>query len=631
MLIGVAVFIVDLSVHRNLVRGTMPTTTTSAPGPAADVVPSRSQLETQVEKELTGRYANATQHGGTAERGWHATALMSPNSLALIILITAILARIYIYWRAPSLSGDEISVSMNVITHPLLGLAHKLDFQQFAPLGFIWMQRLIVDLAGVSERAFRLFPLIAGCLSVVAVWDMSRRFLDRYGALIAAALIGFAPFAVVYSAVAKQYGVELFVTAMLLWLRSYSGDMPRKPTIQAGVIATGVVACLFSIPAVFVLAGLWASYAAVALRAEIRRGDLLFVGIAGFIWCAAFGVIYVTLLAPHTEPFLFEWWRPSDLSLHLRDVNLGSLIAHGFLDPVLSINSRIPMPVFVAGCICLILGVYAMAKLRGSHVALLFVTPLVLCLAAALVGKWFLSPRLMLWTAPLCAVLIAATICWIATLVGRFSTQIQLIAAVAILAFPLKGTAYWVRHPPLHDDLRAAVEFSQRVMQPGDVVYVFAHAMPGWMFYSTNWAKPDRARYNWLKHATDEVGPQFGDIPHRGHRVVQEGLELLRPYREGVELAGIAEGGFTNSQSLGVGSLDPTDPGWSDNEVRRILATHGRRIVLLASSVRDRTVSVLLDCLRSNGGAVIDEFRSESARAVVVEMRGSGPVVPCVD
>jgi hypothetical protein len=546
-----------------------------------------------------------------------------------MMLITAILARIYIYWRAPSLAGDEISLSLNVITHPLLALTHKLDFQQLAPLGFIWTQRLMVDLAGVSERTLRLFPLVAGCLSVIAVWDMSRRFLDRYGALIAAALIGFAPFALRYSNEGKQYGVELFITAMLLWLRSYSGDMPRKPTIQAGVIATGAVAGLFSIPAIFVLAGLWASYATVALRAENRGRDLIFVGLAGFIWCAAFGVIYMTLLAPNADPYLFAWWRPSDLSLHLGDVYLGSLIAHGFLDPVLSLDSRIPMPVFAAGCICLILGGYAIAKLRGAQVALLFVTPLVLCLAATLAGKWYLRPRAMLWTAPLCAVLIAATICWIPKLVGRFSTQIQLIAAVAIIAFPLKGAAYWVRHPAVQD-LRGAVEFSQRAMQPGGVVYVFSHAaMSGWMFYSTNWAKPDRARYNWLKHATDEVGTQFGDVPHRGHRVVSEGQELWRPYRGGVELAGISEGFSDISGSLGQ-SPDPADPGWADNEVQRILATHGRRIVLLASGVRDRTVSVLLDCLSSNGGVVVDEFRSESSRAVVVELRGSGPVVPCV-
>jgi hypothetical protein len=534
-----------------------------------------------------------------------------------------------VYWRAPSLWIDEIALSMNVIMHPLLALAQKLDFQQLAPLGFMWMQRLIVDLAGVSERTLRLFPLIAGCLSVVAVWDMSRRFLDRYGALIAAALIGFAPFAVRYSNEAKQYGVELFVTAMLLWLRSYSGDMPRKPTIQAGVIAAGVVACLFSIPAVFVLAGLWASYAAVALRAENRGRDLIFVGLAGFIWSAAFGVIYVTLLAPNADPYLFEWWRPLDLSLHLRDVSLGSLIAHGFLDPVLSLNSSVPYvprKVFAAGCICLILGGYAIAKLRGSQVALLFVTPLVLCLAAALAGKWYLYPRLVLWTAPLCAVLIAATICWMATLAGRFSSLARLIAIEAIIVFSLMGAAYSVRDPWVHD-LRGAVEFSQRAMQPGDVVYVFAQAMPGWMFYSMNWAKPDRARYDWLKHATEEAGPQYGKIPHRGHRVVQEGLELWRPYRQGFELAGIGEGGVFNNESP-AGDGNP-DPGWSDNEVQRILATHARRIVLLISYTDRRTVSTLLDCLRSHGGVVIEEYRTPGSRAEVVEMRGSGPVVPC--
>jgi hypothetical protein len=559
----------------------------------------------------------------TAERRRYAVPLIPASA----ILVTALLARIYLYWRAPSLWVDEVSLSMAVITHPLLALTQKLDFQQLAPLGFIWIQRSIVDLAGVSERTLRLFPLIAGCLSVVAVWDMSRRFLDRDGAVMAAALIGLAPFAVRYSNEAKQYSVELFVTAMLLWLRSYSGDMPRKPKIQAGVVAAGVVACLFSIPAIFVLAGMWASYAAVALRAENRRPDLIFVGLAGFIWCAAFGVIHMTLLAPNTDPYMLRWWLPSDLSLHLRDVYLGSLIAHGFLDPILAFNAYMSRKVLTAGCICLILGGYALAKMRGSQVALLFVTPLVLCLAAALAGKWYLSPRLMLWTAPLCAVLIAATVCWMAAFVGRFSSLARLIAAEVIIAFSLIGAAYWVRNPHTQD-LRGAVEFSQRAMQPGDVVYVFSHSMAGWMFYSMDWAKPDRARYNWLKHATDEAGPQYANIPHRDHRVVREGLELWRPYRQGVELAGIGEGGFANNEFQ---SPDGNpDPGWSDNEVQRILAMHARRIILVASGPTvNRPVSAVLDCLRSNGGDVLDEFRSHDGRALVVEMRGSGPVVPC--
>jgi len=548
-----------------------------------------------------------------------------------MILITAVLARIYIYLRAPSLWNDEISLSMNVITHPLLALAHKLDFEQFAPLGFIWIERLIVDCAGVNERTLRLFPLVAGCLSVIAVWDMSRRLLDQYGALIAAALIGFAPFAIRYSNEAKQYGVELFVTAILLWLRSYSGDIPRKPPIQAGVIAAGVVACLFSIPAVFVLAGLWASYAIVVFRAENRKRALTFVGLAGVIWSAAFGVIYVTLFAPHSDAYLHKFWLPLDLAVHLRDVNLGSVIMHSFLDPCLSLNSRIPMPLFAVGCICLITGVYAIQRLRGSEIVLLFVTPMVLCLAAALVGKWYLFQRLMMFTAPLSAVLIAATISWTTKLVGRFSGQLQLIAAVAIIAFPLKGTAYFVRHPAVQD-LRAAVEFCQRDMQPGDVVYVSAHAMPGWMFYSTNWAKLDRARYNWLKGASEEGGPIFGNIPSRGRRVVSEGLEFWRPYRRGIELAGIGEGEFVPAAGFhdsGSAPASNPDPGWSDNEVQRILATHRRRIVLLASDTHDRPVSALVDCLTRNGGAVVGEFRSKGGLAEVVEMPGSKPWAPC--
>ena len=578
-------------------------------------------------KEPTAVRAGTIESDVSAEHRWLAVPLISASALAWTILVTAVLARIYIYWLAPSLWVDEVSLSMAVITHPLLALIHKLDFQQLAPPGFVWMQRVIVDLAGVSEHTLRLFPLIAGCLSVIAVWDMSRRFLDRGSALIAATLIGFAPFALRYSNEAKQYGVELFVTAVLLWLRSYSGDMPRKPTMQAAVIAAGAVACLLSLPAVFVLAGLWASYAAVALQAENRRPALIFVGLAGLIWCAVFGVLYMTLLAPNTDPYMLAWWGPSHLSLHLRDVHLAGRIAHGFLDPFLSYGPWMAISVLTASYACLmLLGGYALRKLRGSQVALLFVTPLALCLGAALAGKWYLSPRLMLWTAPLCALLIAATICWTATLVGRFSSLVRLMAFDAILAFSLIAAAYCLRDP-VNEDLRGAVEFTQRAMQPGDVVYVFAHAMPGWMFYSMNWAKPDSARFNWLKHATDEAGPQYANIPHRGHRVVEEGLGLWHPYRQGIELAGIGEGGFATDAAPSPDGHP--DPGWSDNEVQRILAAHGRRIILLASGTTNGPIWTLLDCLWRHGGIVIDEFRSKRGRVYVVEMRGSGSGVPC--
>lgn len=555
---------------------------------------------------------------------------MSANILAPIILTTAVLIRIYVYLRTPSFWVDEILLAMNVITHPLLALAHKLDFEQFAPLGFLWIERLIVDCAGASERSLRLLPLIAGCLSVIAVWDMSRRFLNRYSAWIAAALIGFSPFAIRYSNEAKQYGVDLFVAAMLLWLRSYWGDMPRKPIVQAVMIAIGSVACLLSMPAIFVLAGLWVSYAAVALRAENRRPALIFVGLSGFIWSATFAVIYATFLAPNSDAYLRKYWLPLDLSVHLRGVKLGSLITHGFLDPCLSINSRIPMPLFATGCISLILGGYVIRKLRGAQVALLFVTPLALCLAAALIGKWYLTPRLMMFTAPLSVVLIAASISWITNLMGRFSAQAQVIAAVAIIAFPLKGARYVVFHPTV-EDLRGAVEFCQRAMQPGDVLYISARAMPGWMFYSIDWAKPDRARYNWLKSVSEERGSMSGNIPSRGHRVVSEGLDLWHPYRQGVELAGIGEGIFYGAYVDWMGKIQSTnpDPGWSDNEVQRILTTHRRRIILLTSRTPERSVSALLDCLGGNGGAVIDEFRGEGSRADIVEMRGSEPWTAC--
>lgn len=94
--------------------------------------------------------------------------------LPLIILLFGILIRLVQYISNRSLWADEASIALNVTHRSYLELLQPLEHNQAAPPGFLWMEKLAFQLFGNNEYAFRLFPLIAGIISLVAFYQLGQ-------------------------------------------------------------------------------------------------------------------------------------------------------------------------------------------------------------------------------------------------------------------------------------------------------------------------------------------------------------------------------------------------------------------------------------------------------------------------
>src|SRR4029079_3753355 len=97
----------------------------------------------------------------------------------------------------------------------------------------------------------------------------------------------------------------------------------------------------------------------------------------------------------------------------------------------------------------------------------------------------------------------------------------------------------------------------------GEAVYVAARGMPSWLFYTTNWEKPDRARLAFYARGARE-GPTFEEP---GPRPADEALVYhVRSQRP--ELLGLATAGrewrWPNSW------IASPDDDWAAHEARRI-------------------------------------------------------------
>jgi hypothetical protein len=159
--------------------------------------------------EMPGRRAPRGADPNTAS-----TSIWSDSSALLVIALTAIglVARVVIAHE--SLFGDELSTYWIVRDHSLHGVLSLIygtsSFKHAEitpPLSFVasWLTLHIAN----TPIGLRLPSLIAGMLTIPAVYLIGCRTVGRRAALAATALTTVAPFMVYYSTEARAYGVMM--------------------------------------------------------------------------------------------------------------------------------------------------------------------------------------------------------------------------------------------------------------------------------------------------------------------------------------------------------------------------------------------------------------------------------------
>src|SRR5215207_5177583 len=209
------------------------------------------------------------------------SALVEARGAALVsvaLLVVGIALRLHLYLDRRSLWLDEIWVALNVVGRSFLGLARPLDYAQSAPVGFLWVERLAVVIGGVNELALRAFPLLTGCLFLVALWMLARRLLDIRGAALALGFAALSPQLVYFSNEVKPYGSDAFVAVVLIWLALDVLDAPESTRAWRRLLIGGLVGILLSTPSVFVLAGIGVALVAHPVIRGSRSSWLRLVG-----------------------------------------------------------------------------------------------------------------------------------------------------------------------------------------------------------------------------------------------------------------------------------------------------------------------------------------------------------------
>jgi hypothetical protein len=492
---------------------------------------------------------------------------------ALVLIGLVLRLRQFIFCR--SLWLDEAMLAVSIAARSPAELLQPLEYNQNAPILFLWLSKLCTWVMGVNEQALRALPQIAGGLVLVALPLAARRAFGAAAAIVCAALAALSPALIRYANEAKPYGVDAFVTAALL-LAFVSGHRvfaPRSAALLAAIASLGV---LLSNPAVFTATAIWA---ALGWAHRGDRGALKRVALSGLSWILTFAVSYAVVVRPAAGNELVRagystaFLPPSGESAERLPLMISGTFFPAFGGDGTGMPNVTPR---AAGLITVAFfaGLAFLAWHGHSALAVALGGPVVLAFSAAALGLYPVGvPRLMVFQFPCVLLTVAGVIgcLWPRAATPRLN-RLGLILFLLIL-WPSWLLAWGNFKTPFEGDNFRDAYNEYASLQLDEPVYVGAKAQPAWLFYSTNWTAntrrqrtlfADRLRFYF---AAGGQGPSFENrAPRRGPIPAEEGRDLVFDFRGRKEVLGIA----TGRQWKWGGYVGPVDADWALHESTRL-------------------------------------------------------------
>lgn len=488
-----------------------------------------------------------------------------PVGIALgFVLLLGTFLRLFEYFRNRPLWLDETMLALGIGRHGYAGLLGPLDYDQTAPPLFLWGLKTVSLLGGMSEYTLRLLPLLAGLALPWVVWRVVRALGGPVAGLIAATLAALSGPLIYYSAEAKPYSLDALVSGILIMLTLRTREEPGQSKSWWQLLVAGLIGALLTIPVPLILAG---AVAALLIDPGVRSTPAARRNLAGMIgiWAVGFGLLYWLLFRDMTTMYLHRFWAGTFLIPLAPDFSFrvyGAVLA--LLDPLPPFEGYLSL----RWCLLLIVAAVIPAIRRaGLAGASQLVAPILATLFVSVLGKYPIGPRLLIFLSPCIFALIGIGLAELLRLARMREPAAVLVGTLLMVAWSTPGTLGNLENPGTRKGGRDA---ARRVLRadPAEPIYILPAGLPTWAYYSTDWARPDRARLEYFARAAVSSGPAAlnglveeapGGIRFPRYRMSSGRIEVIGR-RSG--LAYREPNGFDQ---------DHPDLGWAEEEVGRII------------------------------------------------------------
>ena len=444
------------------------------------------------------------------------------QALSIFICLLGGLVRLVQYLNNRSLWDDEAMIALNLINRSYSELIAALDYNQAAPLGFLYIEKSVIQILGDNEYALRLFPFLAGIASIFLFYQLANKYVSEAAVPIAVALFSSSRYLIYYTTEVKQYASDVMVVlGLCLVLLPQQGKMLTQKQIIITTIL-GSIGIFLSHPAVLVLAG-------------VELGNLLFTAAKNryqvvlnrlgvyFSWLIIFGLVYTfNIRLTMGNDALVQGWESRYPDSWLDIVWLFDAFGKFFYNPLgfKSPFDGIAILAFLVGCI---------AFYRHNRVLLTtLLLPFGITFFAAYLHAYPFKNRLVLFLTPFAILLIAEGVHFLLTQFKQqryYSSLLGLLLLFSVVSPSLSRAGRLLLKPERRQAVRPLMEYIQTHREPSDILYIYQSGQQSFRYYADKYGlsendyilgsrkiflSPSRLSHEGLESLDHEIGQLRG-------------------------------------------------------------------------------------------------------------------------
>jgi hypothetical protein len=424
------------------------------------------------------------------------------NKLLITFFVIGFAIRLFHLCYNRSLWIDEIYLSTSLVKMNFKELlSEPLYYQQKAPLGFLLLVKLLINLFGSKEYILRIIPFVSGVLAMFLFIPVSKYFLKGLSSILAIGILCLAPAIIYHSVEIKQYSTELLGSILSLYLLiRFKESAEIKNKLVWGLF--GAILLWFSYSSIFILAGISIGLSLHYLLKKEWR--LFFINVIPFtIWLISFALNYILFTHKHAESqWIVYWFKAYDNFMpfppkSITDLKWFAVNLYRMMDYPLgliwnfnsagSTNSNIilkmpfiPIILFFVGCLAILL--------KNRKFSFILLPPVILMFIASGLQLYPLTERFWLFISPIFIIFICYGFDLISEKI-RFKS-VSIILFILLITGPFIQAFSSIVHPEnffVHKKSfqREALMYVNNNFKANDAVYIYWNDMPGYNIYSS--------------------------------------------------------------------------------------------------------------------------------------------------
>jgi len=379
------------------------------------------------------------------------------------------ICRLTQYLAHRSLWVDEAKYAVKIMDYSYLQLLDPrvvisdpwtVKYETAGPLGFFQLSKFLTQCLGNSEYVLRLVPLTASIAALFLMVKLAKEHCTALGAAIAVLLFAIDTVLITRSADFHPYAGDVAVTLLLFLAlqRVRTEGLKMKDVLSFGLL--GAVALWFSIPSVFVLAGLGTALSidfGIYKRKNALKPMFLVMG----LWLLSFVIYYFGYLKVFSSNMLWGEER-------FRNIFTDEPMRFDFW--------YLPAGFLLLGTAVLFLK----NKMRFLYLCL----PILFTFIAAMLGLYPFSGRLILFLVPVFYILIAQGVIAFKEILPKSAGPVFILVLLFLCGGPLLESAKRTVKPIYREEIRPVIAKAKMLHRENDPLYIYAFAGPAFHYYA---------------------------------------------------------------------------------------------------------------------------------------------------